>query len=349
MITVGVDAHKLTHSAHALDQAGRSLSRWQGRNTPDDWLAFADWLSSLGESWQVGIEGARSYGHGLAQFLVGRAVTAYDINPRWTARSRSGARRQHKTDAADAEVIARFVLGHAPDLPLVAEDDEAAALNILVDERRAAVETCTQLRNRLHAHLGYLFPGRRWPLTSRRGLDDLLSLEAPSAAIAVTQRSTVVRQLANRLLLALQDEDWLRKEIERVATARYAALTELHGVAALTAGMLAAYLGPGRRFASEAQLAAFAGVSPIETSSAGAVRHRLNRGGNRQLNAVIHRIAVTQAASFPRSRQYLARRRAEGRTAREAFRALKRHLVRAIFKLWNRCLDDHPTPRPSFA
>ena len=97
----------------------------------------------------------------------------------------------------------------------------------------------------------------------------------------------------------------------------------------LTAGVLARILGQ-RRFASEAQLAAYAGVAPLEASSAGATPHRLNRGGNRRLNAILYRIALTQARSSPDGRPYVQRRMAEGKSWREAIRALKRYLVRAI-------------------
>jgi hypothetical protein len=110
------------------------------------------------------------------------------------------------------------------------------------------------------------------------------------------------------------------------------------GISLLTAGALAGMLGPGRRFSTEAQLAAHAGVAPLEASSAGQVRHRLSRSGNRRLNAVFHRIAVTQSSHSERARAYLSRRREEGKTAREAKRALKRYLVRAVWKLWQECL-----------
>ena len=87
-----------------------------------------------------------------------------------------------------------------------------------------------------------------------------------------------------------------------------------------------------------AALAAYAGASPLEASSAGHVRHRLNRSGNRRLNAVLYRIALTQAHYSPEARSYLARRASEGKTKREAMRALKRYLARAVFRLWSECL-----------
>jgi transposase len=131
-------------------------------------------------------------------------------------------------------------------------------------------------------------------------------------------------------------------QIRQRAQARFALLTGLCGVSLLTAGALAGILGPGRRFRTDAQLAAYAGVAPLEASSAGRVRHRLNRGGNRRLNAILHRIAIAQARSSPAARTYLARREAEGKTRREALRALKRFLVQAIWRVWQDCVSRAP-------
>jgi len=145
-----------------------------------------------------------------------------------------------------------------------------------------------------------------------------------------------VRRLAQRLQLLVTQARELAAQI-RDQAARYASLTAICGVDLLTAAALAGILGPGRRFASDAQLAAYAGVAPLEASSAERVRHRLNRGGNRQLNAILHRIAVTQARCSPAARAYLARRVSEGKTKREARRALKRFIARAIWRRWQEC------------
>ena len=117
----------------------------------------------------------------------------------------------------------------------------------------------------------------------------------------------------------------------------------------LTAAALAGILGPGRRFATDAQLAAYAGVAPQETSSAERVRHRLNRGGNRRLNAILYRIALTQARSSGQAQAYLARRISEGKTRREAIRALKRHLIRVIWRKWADCHQPPGTTPSSLA
>jgi transposase len=161
------------------------------------------------------------------------------------------------------------------------------------------------------------------------------------------QRAAAVRRTAIRLLLSLTQAEDLAAEIRTRAQVHYLPLTELCGVSLLTAGALAGILGPGQRFATDAQLAAYAGVAPLEASSAGRVRHRLNRGGNRRLNAILYRMALTQARCAPAAQAYVARRQAEGKTRREAIRALKRYLVRAVWRQWQRCGTTQAQPAAS--
>jgi transposase len=175
------------------------------------------------------------------------------------------------------------------------------------------------------------------------GLDALEAYEAPIAGPIPAARAEAVRRLACRLRLAMGQVGELTRQINDQAAERFAPFTQICGVNFLTAGTLAGILGPGRRFTSEAQLAAYAGVAPLEASSAGHVRHRLNRLGNRRLNAVLYRIALTQARVPSAGQRYVERRIGEGKTRREAVRALKRHLVRPIWRCWQECLDPDPT------
>jgi transposase len=151
------------------------------------------------------------------------------------------------------------------------------------------------------------------------------------------ERAAAVRRLAQRLRLAVDQAEELARQIRARAQAGFVALTRRCGVNRLTAGALAGLLGPGHRFRTEAQLAAYAGAAPLEASSAERVRHRLNRGGNRRLNALLYRIALTQARCSPAAQAYLARRAAAGKTRREALRARKRFLIRAVWRLWREC------------
>ncbi len=343
MITIGVDAHKHMHMAVALDERGRVTGQWRGENSAAGWDEATRWARALGEERRWGIEGGGGYGRGLAQHLVDLGEVIYDINPRLTAKERRRSRRVDKSDAFDAQAVAMVVHREEDTLPRVAAEDETVALDLLTAEREDAQAEATRLRNRLHHLLLHLDPEYHLhlsALTSIAGVRAAETYTTASGSLVQQERAAVVRRLAGRLRLVMEQVAELGRRIEALAQTRYAPLTRLCGVSLLTAGSLAGILGPGRRFASEAQLAAYAGVAPLETSSAGRVRHRLNRGGNRRLNAIVYRIALVQARSSPEARAYLARRVAEGKTKREAFRALKRYLIRAIWRLWGACLSS---------
>lgn len=164
----------------------------------------------------------------------------------------------------------------------------------------------------------------------------VLAWEQPADVLAAT-RLAAAQRLAERLQLAMEQTKAVTTQVEQIGRRHYEPLLALCGVGPLTAGTLAGLLGPGQRFATDAQLAAYAGVAPREASSGERVRHRLDRGGKRQINAIAERIALTQARCHPPAQAYLARKRAEGKTAREARRCLKRYIIRAIWQAWQRC------------
>jgi transposase len=353
MITIGVDAHKRAHVAVALDERGQELGQRQVANTAEGWAALLAWAAALGGDapQQWGIEGAGHYGRGLAQAVLAAGEPAYDINPRWTAASRRRSRHPGKNDRFDALAVARYLREEAATLPRLAPEDETAVLDLLVGEREAALAEATRLRNRLHALLLQLDPAyhRRLPdLRPAAALAALRAYQAPQPGELARERAAGVRRLAARLQLVCEQAADLQAQIEARAAAGFAPLTELPGVGELTAGMLAGVLGALDPAAGEARVAMYAGVAPLEASSAGRARHRLNRTGNRFLNAILHRIALNQARWHPPARAYLARRRQEGKTRREAIRALKRFLIRAVWQLWQRCLAQRAS-RPAAA
>ncbi len=347
MITIGVDAHKRMHVALAVDEAGREVGDWQGPNSESGWQHLAAWASALGESRQWGIEGAWSNGRGLAQHLVGGGEIVYEINARWTAMRRRSAHKPGKTDELDASAIALFVRQETQALPRVLlEEDDTAILELLTFQRESALAEASRLRNQIHALLLQVDPEYKEHLptiNSKAGLDALRNY-APAVDDTIRrERARAVRRLAERLTLALDQEEQLAEEIRQAAKAGFTPLTKLCGINLLTAGRLAAILGPGNRFTSDAQLAAYAGVAPLEASSAGHTRHRLNRGGNRRLNHVLYFIVLTQAHHLPEAKAYLDRRMAEGKSRREAHLALKRFVIRAIWKLWQECQERRKT------
>ena len=341
MVTIGVDAHKRVHVAVALDEAGRELGVWKGPNCNRAWLELRDWAAALGGQRVWGVEGAWSYGRGLAQSLVVAGEVVHEINSRWTALGRRSARKRGKTDRLDARSVASLVRQEALTLPRVGQEDETAVLDLLARERENALAEVTRLRNQIHALLMQIDPEYELRLRNRRIRTRFRLLESYEAPVEGTplqrERVAAVRRLAARGRVTFEHAEDLAKRIRALAKDRFMPLTELIGVDLLTAGQLAAILGPGRRFEGDAQLAAYAGAAPLEASSAGLVRHRLNRGGHRQLNWILYRIVLTQAQHSEQARAYLARRRQEGKTTPEAFRALKRYIVRAIWRLWQLC------------
>ena len=340
MITIGVDAHKQVHVAVALDEAGRTLQQWRGPNSPEGWQQLHQWAVAVGGPRQWGIEGAWSYGRGLAQHLLTTGELVYDINARWTATSRRRARKRDKSDRLDARAVAQVVRQEGATLPRVLAEDDTVILDLLVAERDTALAEATRLRNQIHGlllHLDPTYKAHLPTLTSKAGLTALETYQTAHASAVQQERAAAVRRLAPRLRLAHQQAEALATQIRVRAQVRFAPLTAIFGINLLTAGALAAQLGPGQRFTGEAQLAAYAGVAPLEASSAEHVRHRLNRGGNRQLNAIVYRIALTQLRSYPPAQAYLARRISEGKTKREARRALQRYIVRAIWRQWCAC------------
>jgi transposase len=352
MITIGVDAHKRIHVAVALDESGQETGQWKGPNSIKGWSELLEWADQLGKTRRWGIEGAWNYGRGLAQHLVEAAELVYEVNPRWTAFSRRYARKQDKNDRLDARSVALLVWREAETLPVVASDDETSVLDLLVNERESTLAEATRLRNQLHQLLLQLDPEYKTHLPNLQtdaALRTLRTYTVASGSPLQQSRAAAVKRLAERLDLALEQVDELTKQIEKLAKARFMALTELFGINLLTAGALAGILGPGRRFKNDAQLAAYAGVAPLEASSAGAVRHRLNRGGNRRLNAILYRIALTQERGLQEAQAYLERRKSQGKTTREAFRALKRYIVRAIWRLWQRCQPTSQSPQVQVA
>jgi len=340
MITIGVDAHKGIHMAVAVGEAGREVAHWRGPNSAAGWHEVATWGATLGVSRRWGIEGAWNYGRGVAQYLVAADAEVYEVNPRWTVGGRQRARRRDKNDRLDANAVALLVWREGAALPRVTADDETVTPGLLVAERADLVAETTRLYNQVHQLLLQLDPeyATRVPtLQTQAGLCALEGYEAADARAVPQHRAAAIRRLAQRLRLALAQTKALTAQIRALAAPRFAPLAQICGISLLTVGTLAAILGPGRRFATDAQLAAYAGVAPLEASSAERVRHRLNRGGNRHLNAILYRIALTQSRCSPAAQAYLARRIGEGKTRREAIRALKRHLIRAIWRKWEEC------------
>jgi len=343
VIWIGVDAHKRVHEAVAISESGVIGTRTIP-NTPAAWAALLSWAAQWPERiWAV--EGAWYLGRGLAQHLAERGERVHEVNGRWTAARRRGMRRPGKSDRLDAHSVAQLLREEADTLPRVyAEDDAQASVQLWSRLQAELTKDMTRVVNRLHDLLLVAdaeYQAKLPALTTQQGIAATLAYTAPGEGALARERERAIRATAEQLrLLDEQDRD-LRRKLERASKARFSPLRQIEGIGALIACGLVAELGRPRPGFGEQQLASLGGLSPLEASSAGAVRHRLNRLGNRRVNMFFHQIVLTQARIYPPARAYLDRRTAEGRTAREARRALKRLLVRRVFRAWSACFETN--------
>jgi transposase len=328
MSAIGIDTHKATLAACRIDELGAAVAEGTFDNDPAGHRQLLAWIGQAPPV-VVGIEGSASFGAAAARFLVGAGVAVREVPPQLSRRERARTRRLGKSDPGDALAIAR-VTAREHDLPPVRLVDRTLEVQLLVEAREDVVAETTRVRNRLHADLRSLLPGyqlRAANLVADRHQRLVGRLLRPLPGVQA--------ELARARLARLRT---LGRE-ERALAARIAGLVEghpllgLHGSGPLIAAKLIGEVGDVRRFRSADALAALAGVAPIPASSGQTQRLRLNRGGNRQLNRALHVIALVQASHHPPAQAYLARKRAEGKTRREAIRALKRRLVRPVFGL----------------
>ena len=267
----------------------------------------------------------------LERQLVAAGERLVRVPPRLTAPERRAGRRRGKSDAIDALATARAAL-REPELDRPRPGEERLReLKLLVVHRDDLVDERRRCQQRLRWHLHQLDPAFA---VAPGALDRAVQLERVGRFLARREQTVQVR-IARELVARCRSLTRSIRELEQelgLLTARTApSLLELPGCGVLSAAKLLAEIGPIERFRTDAQLARHGGVAPLEASSGRSQRHRLDRGGNRQLNCALHRIAVTQARMHPPARAYLERKQSEGKSRREAIRCLKRQLARVVF------------------
>ncbi|HYX76992.1 MAG TPA: IS110 family transposase [Gaiellaceae bacterium] len=327
MIVVGVDVHKHSLSAVAVDELGRQLDSLE----TSDAAELLGWSKRHGRRRLWALEDCRHVTRGLERMLQRQRQRLVRVPPRLTAPERRRGRSRGKSDLIDALAIARAALRE----PLLdsprPEEGRLRELKLLVDHRDDLVDERRRCQQRLRWHLHELDPSLRVPLGA---LDRGVWLERLGRQLARREQTTqvrIARELLARCRALTRSILALDRELHSRTTAIAPQLLELPGCAALTAAKLLCEIGPIARFRGDAQLARHAGVAPLEASSGKRQRHRLDRGGNRQLNCALHRIAVTQGRVHPPARAYLERKQAEGKSRREALRCLKRQLARTVY------------------
>jgi transposase len=331
-VTVGVDSHKEVHVAAAVDHLGRVLGTTWVPTTTRGSVQLLRWAMRLGQVQRFGIEGTGSFGAGLSRWLQQQGYQVVEVN----RPNRQTRRRRGKSDPVDAEAAARAALaGEATTTPKAA-NGTVEMLRVLRVARRSAIKARGQAANQLHSLLVTAPDPLRQQL---RGLPlaRLVQVAATFRAGPLTDplaaTKFTLRELARRYQLLTAELDRLDVQLAALAPKAAPGLLARRGVGAQVAGALLVVAGdnPGR-LRSEAAFSMLCGSSPLEASSGKTVRHRLNRGGDRDANNALWTIAMTRLSCDERTQRYLARRTTEGKSKREIIRCLKRYIAREIYR-----------------
>ena len=329
-VLIGVDPHKGSHTAVAIDSDEIRLAQIKVRATKAQCDQLLGWAGRF-EQRRWAIEAASGLGYLLAQQLVAAGEDVVDVPPTLSARVRVlGSGKSSKNDANDALSTAVAAL-RGRRLRTVAADDFAAILRMLADRQQDLTSLRTQAVCRLHAKLADLVPGGfSGRLRHANGQTVLDAIEVSDGIVAERKRQAEdllgdVRRLDGELAA-------LKARIVVAVKAADTSVSGIHGVGPVVAALVIGHSGDIGRFASRHHYASYNGSAPVEASSGPKRRHRLNSRGNRQLNHALHMIAVTQVGHDTPGRVYYQRKIAEGKTKKEALRALKRRISDAVYR-----------------
>ena len=332
-VTAGVDTHRDTHVVAALDAIGGLLGVESFTANAAGYRRALRWLQNFGEVDRVGIEGTGSYGAGLTRFLMEAGVDVVEVD----RPNRQERRRRGKSDPIDAVAAARAALsGDAKGLAKT-RDGNVEAIRVLRIARCSArterTRAINQMRNMIctapeELRAQFRGVGIR-QLITRAGA---LRPGARRDVLGVTKLA--LRVLAHRVQAIDEELRLLDAELKPLVAAAAPELVARHGIGIDTAGALLVAAGDNPdRLRSERSFAKLCGVAPLDASSGLQQRHRLNRGGDRQANAALWRIAMVRLSSDPATKDYLERRIKDGHTKKEAIRCLKRYIAREVYEL----------------
>jgi transposase len=329
MVVLGADSHKRTHTVVAVDANGRELAEKTVKATPAGHLELVRWAEQFEErTWAL--EDCRHLSRRLESDLLRAGEAVLRVPPKLMADSRRSARTRGKSDPIDALAVARAAL-REENLPWARLEGSEREVRLVVDHREDLVAERTRHQNRLGWCLHDLEPG--WQLESG-SLSSLKTLDAVEARLAgysgrVAAIAVELVGLCRHLTRRINE---LEREIGALVAPLVPTLLALHGCAGLTAAKIVGETAGVGRFRSRDAYARYNGTAPIPVWSGNPARHRLNRGGNRQLNAALHRIAVTQLRQPGPARDLVERRMAAGATKKEAMRSLRRRLSDVVYR-----------------
>ena len=334
LLTLGVDTHSDTHVGVVLNPLGRRLGTLSVPATAAGYAKLLTWANRFGTLERVGVEGTGSYGAGLSRFLRGKGFNVVEVN----RPNRQHRRSVGKSDPTDAEAAARAVLAGSATGKSKGADGLVEMIRTLRIARRSAVKARSQAANQLRALL----------ITAPEELREKLRSLSRAKLVAATARfrpgenpeslvevnKFALKSLARRYLQLSEEISALEEQIARLVSKAAPHLLALKGLSTDTAAALLVAAGDNpERLNSEAAFANLCGVAPIPASSGKVVRHRLNRGGNRDANRALYMIAVGRMSWDERTRTYVAKRTAEGKSKPEIIRCLKRFIAREVYRV----------------
>jgi transposase len=331
-VIIGVDTHKDVHAAVAINSLGAQLAAATFPANRTGYQALRAWAAALGSIRAIGVEGTGSYGAGLSRFLHEQGHVVLEVNrPNRQLRHQKG-----KSDTVDAESAARAVLsGEATSRPKSGTSSVEMIRHLKV-ARDSAVKGRSQAMQTLKAIIVGAPAALREQLDAIHGKMTLIRRLAalrPGVMTSVTASAKMALRAIARRWLALDAE--IKEHdthLEALTAAHAPQMIEAHGIATGTAAEMLLLVGDNpERIKSEAAFAKMCGACPIPASSGKTNRHRLNRGGNRQANAALYRVAIVRMRGHQPTVDYVRRRTAEGRSKSEIIRCLKRYVAREIF------------------
>lgn len=331
-VIIGVDTHKDVHAVAAISALGVHLASTTIPASSKGYHALETWATSLGIVRAIGIEGTGSYGAGLCRFLTERGHTVFEVN----RANRQLRHQKGKSDAVDAESAARTVLaGKATGQPKSGTSTVEMIRHFKV-ARDTAVKGRSQAMQTLKAIIVNSPAALREQLDRITGkmtlLRRLAALRPGPITSTLASAKTSLRAIARRWLALDAEVKEHDTQLRVLTAARAPDLIKAYGMAAGTAAEMLLLVGDNpERIHSEAAFAKMCGACPIPASSGKTTRHRLNRGGNRQANAALYRVAIVRMRSHRPTLDYVRRRTADGKGKSEIIRCLKRYIAREIF------------------
>jgi len=337
MIVIGVDAHKRSQTLVAVEAGtGELLGQRTVLASDDGALEALRYGQALDDERVWAIEDCRHVSGRFEQALIAAGERVIRIPPALTSTARRAARTPGKSDPIDATAIARAALREGLEsFPEAFLDERAMEIRLLCDYRDQLITERVRLINRLRWHLLAIEPELEAQL-SPAALDGPRIRARLAAQLRRQPQSTqlrIAKAMLTRISQISHQESELEAELTALIQEHNPQLLAERGCGTITAAILIGHTAGAQRFATEAAFARHTGTAPIPASSGNTSRHRLHRGGDRQLNRAIHIIALCRARTDPTTRIYLDRKAAEGKTKREAIRCLKRHLARHIWGL----------------